>query len=177
MGARAGASSTHSKRSRNSAATLLLGVHRTSFCVRFGRGLSNQSRMTHRTYEIVRGIVLLAIASSAIGWCMWRCLKRSDDPARLIFKWILTVPVVCGLLFWVGGPFATSSEAGAFIGVPLMAVGGIVLTAIWRHNIASMIAKPFSDLYDGGSQEPIPHPAYSVGQSKQKQGKLRGGGG
>ena len=58
--------------------------------------------MTHRTYEIVRGTVLLAVALSAVGWFMVRCLKRSDDPARLIFKWILTVPVVCGLLF-VGG--------------------------------------------------------------------------
>ena len=101
---------------------------------------------------------------------MVRCLKRSDDPARLIFKWILTVPVVLGLLFWVG-PFATSSQAGAFIGVPLAAACGIVLTAIWRHNIADLIAKPFTSLYDGGSEPPIPKPAYSIAQSKQKKGQ------
>ena len=34
-----------------------------------------------------------------------------------------------------------------------------------------MIAKPFANLYDGGRQEPIPHPAYSVAQSNQKRGK------
>jgi tetratricopeptide (TPR) repeat protein len=34
-----------------------------------------------------------------------------------------------------------------------------------------MIAKPFGDLYDGGSVEPIPHPAYSIAQSNQKRGK------
>ena len=126
--------------------------------------------MTHRTFEIVRGIVLLVIALSAIGWFMFRCLKRTDDPARLIFKWILTVPVVVGLLFVVG-PFATSSAAGAFIGVPLAAACGIVLTIIWRHNIAELISKPFTALYDGGSEEPIPTPFYSIAQSKQKKGR------
>src|ERR1035441_4788200 len=127
--------------------------------------------MTHHTFEIVRGIVLLTIGLSAIGWFMVRCLKRSDDPARLIFKWVLTGGVV-GCLVWVVGPMVSRGDyAAAFIGVPMTAAAGIVLTIIWRHNIANMIAKPFSDLYDGGSQEPIPHPAYSVGQSKQKQGK------
>jgi tetratricopeptide (TPR) repeat protein len=127
--------------------------------------------MTHHTFEIVRGIVLLAIGLSAIGWFMVRCLKRSDDPARLIFKWVLTGGVV-GCLVWFVGPLVSRGDyAAAFIGVPMTAAAGIVLTIIWRHNIANMIAKPFSDLYDGGSQEPIPHPAYSVGQSKQKQGK------
>jgi tetratricopeptide (TPR) repeat protein len=125
--------------------------------------------MTGRTYEIVRGTVLLVIALGFIGWVMVRWLKCTDDPARLIFKWILTVLVVWGLLFWVG-PFATSSQAGALIGVPLVAACGIVLTIIWRHNIAGLIARPFTSLYDGGSEEPIPHPAYSVAQSKQKRG-------
>ena len=125
--------------------------------------------MTHRTYEIVRGTVILVIAVGIMGWLMWQSLKRSEDPARLIFKWVLTVPVVWGLLFWLG-PWATSSEAGALIGVPLLAAGGIVLTAIWRHNIANMIAKPFASLYDGGSEPPIPKPAYSIAQSKQKKG-------
>jgi tetratricopeptide (TPR) repeat protein len=126
--------------------------------------------MTHRTFDLVRGIVLLALALSAIGWFLWYCLKRSDDPARLIFKWILTVPVVLGLLLWVG-PFATSSQAGAFIGVPLAAACGIVLTIIWRHNIGDLIAKPFTSLFDGGTEPPIPRPFYSIAQSKQKKGQ------
>ena len=71
---------------------------------------------------------------------------------------------------WVG-PFATSSQGGAFIGVPLAAACGIVLAVIWRHNIADLVAKPFSSLYDGGSEEPVPHPAYSIAQSKQKKGQ------
>ena len=125
--------------------------------------------MTGRTFDIVRGIVLLVIALGFIGWVFVRCLKRSDDPARLIFKWILTVPVVLGMLFWVG-PLATQSEGGAFIGVPLIAACGLVLTAIWRHNLAELAAKPFTSLFDGGSEPPTPKPAYSIAQSKQKKG-------
>ncbi len=126
--------------------------------------------MTGRTFEIVRGTVLLVIAVGFIGWVFIRCLKRSDDPARLIFKWIVTVPVVW-FLIWRVGPFATSSQGGAFIGVPAAAAIGVLLAAIWRHNIANLVAKPFASLYDGGSEEPVPHPAYSVAQSRQKQGK------
>ena len=127
--------------------------------------------MTHRTYEIVRGTVLLALALSAVGWCMVRCLKRSDDPARLIFKWILTAGVIGFLLRVVGPIVAEGGYVGAFAGIPLTAVCGLVLAIIWRHNLADLVAKPFTALYDGGSQEPIPHPAYSVAQSNQKRGK------
>jgi tetratricopeptide (TPR) repeat protein len=127
--------------------------------------------MTSRTFEIVRGTVLLAVALSAMGWFLFRCLKRSDDPARLLFKWILTALVI-GFMIWKVGPIVgAGGYGGAFIGIPSTAVCGIVLTIIWRHNLAGLVAKPFTSLYDGGSEEPVPHPAYSIGQSKQKQGK------
>jgi tetratricopeptide (TPR) repeat protein len=127
--------------------------------------------MTPVNYQIVRGTVFLALALSAIGWFMVRCLKRSDDPARLIFKWILTGGVV-GLVIWKVGPLVAGGDyAAAFVGVPLTAIVGLALTVIWRHEIAGLIAQPFSNLYDGGSMEPIPHPAYSVAQSNQKRGK------
>jgi tetratricopeptide (TPR) repeat protein len=126
--------------------------------------------MTDRTYHIVRGIVLLVIALSFFGWVLVRCLKRSDDPARLIFKWVLTAPVLYYMFFHVV-PMATQPDISAVAGVLLATVCGLVLTIIWRHNLAELVAKPFTSLYDGGSQEPIPHPAYSVAQSRQKQGK------
>jgi tetratricopeptide (TPR) repeat protein len=138
--------------------------------VRFGRQACQTIVVTPVNYHIVRGTVLLALALSAVGWFMVRCLKRSEDPARLIFKWILTAPVICGLIWWVG-PLVARDDPSAVVGVLVAAVCGLVLTIIWRHNIADLVAKPFASLYDGGSQEAIPHPAYSVAQSKQKLGK------
>ena len=126
--------------------------------------------MTHNALEIAFRIIALVFAASVIVWLFIHCLKRSEDPARLIFKWVLTVPVVCILLLWLA-PFATSSQAGAFIGVPLVAGCGVVLAAIWRHNIADLIAKPFGSLYDGGSEPPVPTPFYSIAQAKQKKGQ------
>src|SRR5208282_4701745 len=61
-----------------------------TWCVRIGHWPCPTRIMTHRTYEIVRGTIILALALSAVGWYLVRCLKRSDDPARLIFKWVLT---------------------------------------------------------------------------------------
>ncbi len=126
--------------------------------------------MTHRTYEIVRGTVLLAIALSAVGWFMFRCLKRSEDPARLLFKYILTGGVIAGMLIGAAPMVAKGGYVAAFVGIPLTAVCGLLLTFIWGRDLGSLISKPFTSLYDGGSEEPIPHPAYSIAQSKQKRG-------
>jgi tetratricopeptide (TPR) repeat protein len=60
---------------------------------------------------------------------------------------------------------------GAFIGIPLTAVCGLVLAIIWRHNIASIVAKPFASLYDGGDMEIDPQPYYSISIAKRKKGK------
>jgi tetratricopeptide (TPR) repeat protein len=113
------------------------------------------------------------IIVSFLGWVLVRCLKRSDDPARLIFKWILTVPVLYYLFFHVV-PMATQPDISAVAGVLLATVCGLVLTIIWRHNLAELVAKPFTSIYDGGSLEPIPKPAYSIAQSKQKRGDYLG---
>ena len=125
--------------------------------------------MTHRTFEIARDILATAIAIGAIGWFLVSCLKRSEDPARLVFKWILTALLI-GFIVRQVGPMLTASSMGAMVGLPLMGACAVLLVILWRHNIAGLIAKPFSDLYSGGSEEPIPHPAYSIAQSKQKKG-------
>src|SRR5262249_30358511 len=39
------------------------------------------------------------------------------------------------------------------------------------HSIANIVAKPFGSLYDGGDTPPEPVPAYSIAQSRRKQGK------
>ncbi len=55
------------------------------------------------TYHIIRGTLLLILVIGLGGWAFVRTVKRSEDPARLIFKWILTA-VVIGLMFWKVAP-------------------------------------------------------------------------
>ena len=126
--------------------------------------------MLPHSIKIVLDTVALVLVIGAIGWLGYWRLQRSDDPARLVFKWVLTVPLVW-LLFFKVGPWATSSQGGAFVGVPLLAAGGLALAAIWRRNIADMIAAPFGNLYDGGTTPPEMRPAYSIAQSLQKKGQ------
>jgi tetratricopeptide (TPR) repeat protein len=79
---------------------------------------------------------------------------------------------MAGILAKVVAPIvARGGYDGAFIGVPLTAVCGLVLAIIWRHAIAGVIAKPFTSIYDGGNEPAEPHPYYSVAQARIKRGR------
>lgn len=101
---------------------------------------------------------------------MFRSFKKSEERASLIIRWILTA-VVLGFMVRVVAPtVAEGGYGGAFGGIPLAAVSGLVLAIIWRHSIASIIAQPFGDLYDGGSEPVTPRPLYSAAQAQRKLG-------
>lgn len=121
-------------------------------------------------YHVIRGTMILIALVAVIGWLFVRALKRSEDPSKLIFKWVLTAGVIY-VMFWKVASFMLSSPAGVFIGVPVFALCGLVLAAIWRYNIASMCAKPFTSLYDGGSAEIEARPYYSIAEAHRKRGR------
>jgi tetratricopeptide (TPR) repeat protein len=123
------------------------------------------------TADIIRGSAILVVGVLAIGSLIVWSVKKADDPARMIFKWILTA-IVVAVLFWKVAPImAKGGYTAAFGGIPMGAVCGLVLAIIWRHNLAGLVANPFGSLYDGGDTEPEPCPAYSIAQARQKQGK------
>ncbi len=124
-----------------------------------------------QTVHIIRGIIILVVCCGLVGWAMWRTLKKTEDPALLIFKWIITA-VVLGFMVKVVGPIVGQGGYGAaFGGIPLTAACGIALAITWRRNIADFVATPFASLYDGGSTPPELRPAYSIAQSRQKAGQ------
>jgi tetratricopeptide (TPR) repeat protein len=115
------------------------------------------------TYKIVEGTIVLVFALGAIGWGFFRMLKRSDDPTKVIFKWVITLPLaVYGLFF--------ASNLGP-LGPPVMAVFGIIMAIMWGPHICAMAAKPFTALYDGGNEEPEQKPYYSIARSLRMKGK------
>src|SRR5690242_14350491 len=123
----------------------------------------------NRTAEIIRGSLILLFVIIVFGWLLIRSLKRSEDPPRLLFKWILTA-LIGAFGVWKVLPTAGQGGGEAFVGVALAMICGLGITAIWRHSIASLVAKPFEALFTGGDIEPEPRPMYSVARTRQKQG-------
>jgi outer membrane protein assembly factor BamD (BamD/ComL family) len=127
-------------------------------------------QQTYSTYDIIRGVLLLLLFLVGGAWVFVRVLKRSEDPPQLIFKWVLTALIV-GVMFWKVAPIVgEGGYLGAFVGIPATAVCGLALAIVWRHNIASMFARPFTSLYDGGTAEIEPQPYYSIAEAKRKRG-------
>jgi hypothetical protein len=122
------------------------------------------------TWEFVRGIAIIVLAVLVLGGLIVLTVKKSEDPAAMIFRWLITI-VVMGFVFWKGLPLAGKGGMDAMIGLTYVMCGCIVMLFVWRRSIASLVADPFGSLYDGGSTPPDPHPAYSVAMSRQKQGR------
>ena len=135
-----------------------------------------QPAVTSRSaLDIALSIGSLLLFIALIGWGMWVWLKKSDDPQRLIFKWVLSAIGLAALIA-VGIYIRNGIEKGLDYGVAFFGVGytgaiGIYFTIIWRHEIGGLIAKPFAALYDGGSAELDPQAYYSIAQAKRKRGK------
>lgn len=109
----------------------------------------------------------IALGLFGLGFMVWvsvRSIARSDDPAKLIFKWIFTIPFCIGCLVVAHklGPF------GPFV-IVFMA---IVLTVLWTPHIGEIIARPLESLYNGGNEPPEPKPAYSIATAQRKRRNL-----
>lgn len=120
--------------------------------------------------ETVHTIVAIVALGLSFGWLMVYTIKRAEDPPRMVFKWIVTVIVAC-LMYWHAFPLAGQGGMAAFSGVSLAMFYGVILAITWRHTLGGLVARPFSSLYDGGSVEPVPRPAYSIAQARAKLGR------
>jgi outer membrane protein assembly factor BamD (BamD/ComL family) len=116
------------------------------------------------------GLLMIIGTISLLGWLIWRSIKNSDDPPKLIFKWVLT--------FVLGGAFLfailRSSDPIERVVLVFAAVGfGVVMSIVWAPQLGSLIAQPFTSLFDGGTRAPDPEPFYSVATAKRKKGQFR----
>ena len=111
---------------------------------------------------IIGGLVTFAL----IAWVLWRTLKSSHDPGRLIFKWTITGVVV------VGGIVVARKFGWGPMLPPIGAAFGLILGILWAPNIGGLIAAPFAALYDGGGGEPEVKPLYSMAEARRKQGRF-----
>ncbi len=115
-------------------------------------------------------ILTIAVVALFFGYIAFRSTKRSEDPPRTAFKWILTLVIVV-LIRWKVFPMADEGGMATFSALSICMVAALVLFITWRQDIGSLVAKPFASLYDGGDVEPEPRPFYSIARARQKQGK------
>jgi tetratricopeptide (TPR) repeat protein len=119
-----------------------------------------------RILEIVGDVILFVFLLGFVGWLFWRAFKRSDDPARLIFKWLVTIPVIACYV-WVIMPMVRNGGLVAGVGILMAVVFSLLIVIIWGRSIIDIVANPIASLYTGGNEPPEPKPCYSAAQAKR----------
>jgi len=121
----------------------------------------------------LRLALLAFVALGIVGLIIYtfvRALKKSEDPTRLVVKWLVTL-VVAGGLFWFG--MDTKGGSGALV-VPFACVAvGVILSFVWAPSIGHLLFSPILSALDGGNEEPDPVPLYSTAEGLRKRGKFR----
>jgi tetratricopeptide (TPR) repeat protein len=120
---------------------------------------------------LIHGIATIVLAVLIAGFVVVYSIMKAEDPSEMAIKWLATAGVIFIMVWKVAPMVGAGGYGAAFGGIPFTAVCGFVLAFIWRRTIAGWVANPVASLYDGGNEPPIPRPAYSVAQARQKQGK------
>jgi tetratricopeptide (TPR) repeat protein len=110
-------------------------------------------------------VLVILLLMGAIGY---RFLRRAEDPKLLVFKWAMSVLVIA-FWCWQADAFNEKKATGYHLIITGLACIGMI--AIWRRNIADLVATPFGNLFDGGRTEIEPQPYYSVAEAKRNRGQ------
>ena len=127
-----------------------------------------------RILEIALNIFLVLFGLGLAGWVFIRVLKRSEDPAKIVFKIIWSAGVVIGLFYYIRsmtkhlGGGMTADFGTALMIAGLVVIGGIILSITWTPQISEFLFNPLTSLFDGGTEPPEPKPFYSIALAKRK---------
>jgi tetratricopeptide (TPR) repeat protein len=125
--------------------------------------------MTSHAWHIVRAVVSSAVMIAVVGWFVVYTVRKAEDPARMVFKWCITLGT--GLLFvFVALPTVAQQSLVALHGLSVGLICSIIMVITWRRDLAGLVANPIAALYDGGNQPPELRPMYSVALARQKSG-------
>jgi tetratricopeptide (TPR) repeat protein len=111
-----------------------------------------------------------AVILAVVGWLGYRAIKRSIEPGKLVKKWIYTLAVLIYIAYAVVPTVAEGGYSAAFGGMPMAAVGGLLLAIIWGSDIGAMLSRPLENLFTGGSVEVEATPQYSAAEGLRKKG-------
>jgi tetratricopeptide (TPR) repeat protein len=121
--------------------------------------------------QIALGVFVMLAVFCLLAWIFWRCLKNSDDPSRLLFRWIITAVVLGGGGYGIYQLAGDGTAAGQIMGVLAGAVVGLILAGLWLPAIVGQVSDTIGSLYTGGREPPTPKPVYSIAEARRKQGR------
>lgn len=119
---------------------------------------------------LVFAVVWLGFLAAAV-WALRRLWQRSEDRPALIARVLATAADLAFLGWGVGPLFQRMDAVTAFVGVPMAALGGLVLALIWVPSLIESLGRWAGTLYDGGSAAPDPEPFFSIAEARRKQGR------
>lgn len=105
---------------------------------------------------------------------LWIWYKSTDEPGKLVKKWIYSVIIIGGGMSFIAKNFQGTTTLGAIFIAATAAMMGILLAAVWGRAIIERITNPFLALFDGGSEAPERKPLYSIGIGRRKKGDVKG---
>src|ERR1051325_4903690 len=105
-----------------------------------------------------------------IGFLFWRALWQSDEPARFLFQWLITFLIVGWLVYETVRAQGTDR---LWVLVLVALPSAAVLIVLWGRSIGGLVARPFENMFMGGSEEPDPQPLYSTASALRKRDRYR----
>jgi tetratricopeptide (TPR) repeat protein len=114
-----------------------------------------------RTVNIIVGSIVSLSLLLIFGALLYRSIKKSEDPHKLIFKWVVTFGLL-GIGLWL-----FSVPPVFVVAAPVF---GVLISILWAPSIATTLFKPLTNIFDGGDEEPEPVPMYSIAEAKRKKG-------
>ena len=120
------------------------------------------------------GLFVLLGGIGLAGWCGWRLLKNSTDPAALLFRWIGTLVVVIGGYFFIDWIIGKQGEAmEKIVGLMAALVLALILAVFWAPPVVDVVSNWIGSIFTGGDTPPPPQPYYSIAETKRKQYKFK----
>jgi tetratricopeptide (TPR) repeat protein len=119
--------------------------------------------MNPNTWRIVLDIGTAAFIAAVVIALAWWSLRKSVDPASLLFKWILSVVVV-------GGMILICQHVPPVVWPVLMVPVGIIFAITWAPGLGSMLISPLTNAIDGGNVPLEAQAFYSIAETKRRNG-------
>jgi outer membrane protein assembly factor BamD (BamD/ComL family) len=120
----------------------------------------------NRTGDMIIGIVGLVVFLVVFIWLAIRTIRNSEDPAKLIVKWIVTAGLV-------GFGFPFSLRFGPYSPL-IMIIFAVPVGIIWAPHLGEFVASPLTGMFDGGREQVDPTPLYSIAEGKRQRGDYTG---